>query len=240
MPRPNPSTQAKRLKFSSSLNVVFDGNSIVSGSGVTAGVDDYPTKCAALTPMSGSGATFSNVGVGGRQWPVMTSSGVANAAWLTGKTNVAATLETTNALGNVSNATVESVLLLLSQYYASLRAAHPWVIVHVTTPPMGFSSIVTDQSTRDYRNGLIRQLDLAVMAQPAAYGVDVVCDVRQVGSPFAFADYLPQRWTDTSSLWSAGELSTYGAATHMSVAGYAALAGIVAAKLARLPRNAHQ
>jgi hypothetical protein len=233
--------QAKRLKLGPGTRVIFDGNSLVAGTGATAGVSDYPTQCAALAPISGSGATYINIGIGGQQWGGMTASNAANAQWQDGKINILVAQETTNTLGNVVGATVESVAILIKAYYASLRAVHPWLTVHNTTPPMGWSATVTDQSTRDAKNLMFRQLDALIMARPAEYGVDVVCDLQRAGSPFAFADYTPARWAATASLWDSGELASKGGvATHMTPAGYGVVASLVADTLKRLPRNPHQ
>ena len=221
-----------RVSFSSATNVVWHGNSLVAGVGSTGG-QTLPVQVAALAPMAGSGASTVNGGVNGQDWGGMqsTAASVVDAAWVSGKINVLLLWETTNSVFGYLK-TASQTQTLIADYVAARKAVHPWTVLHLTTIPRAGGGNVTDQTARDNLNAVMASVDTYVKANYRGMGIDAVCDVRQAGSPFAFANYLPATFDAIGSLWSEGT----GAQIHLSNAGYAVVAGYVAEAMRRLPR----
>jgi hypothetical protein len=227
---------ARWLQWGAAVNVVWDGNSLVYGVGSTAG-NTLPEQAAALAPMAGAGAAWSNVGVSGQTWVDMQSATDVDALWVNGKANVLLTWEGTNSIIN-SGRTPMQALGDAAAYTTARRAAHPWIIATLTTLPRQAGTTITDQASRDARNADLVSYNSLLMASPQAYGFDVVVDVRPSGGPFAFTGYADGDFAAADAYWRGAEVLT-NARIHLANTGYALIAGYVAAALRRLPRVPH-
>ena len=223
---------ARRLRWDSSVNVVWDGNSLVYGVGSTGG-QTLPTQVAALAPMAGSGAAVTNCGISGQRWSAMTSGATdVDGAWQTGKTNVLICWETTNSACNTPGLSAAQIISDITAYIAARRAAHPWVIVGLTTIPRETSGLMMSQSESERLIGVMTIVDAAMRAGELDF--DAIVDVRQPGSAFALAGYTTADFNGSGWIWA--ELSPNR--VHLLNAGYAIVAGYVAEALKRLPRTA--
>lgn len=224
---------ARRLRWDSSVNVVWDGNSLVYGVGATGG-QTLPVQVAALAPMAGSGAAVTNCGISGQRWSAMTSGAVdVDGAWQSGKTNVLICWETTNSACNTPGLSAAQIISDITTYIAARRSAHPWVIVGLTTIPRETSGLMTSQAERERLNGIMSEVDAAMKAGQLDF--DAVVDVRQPGSAFAFSGYTTADFDGSGWIWA--ELSPNR--VHLLNAGYAIIAGYVADALKRIPRVPH-
>lgn len=220
------------LRFSSSVNVVWDGNSLVFGVGSSGG-QKLPTQVAALAPMAGSGAAVFNAGVSGQTWANMISGASdVDGQWSAGKTNVLVLWETTNAVCNTSKTSAQ-VQSEIATYIAARRAAHPWVIVGLTTIPREAAGTITDQTTRTAQNLVMADVDSAMIA--GAMDFDRIVNVRQAGGPFNFAGYETIDFDSSGAVWN----ESSGGRIHLNNAGYAVVAGYTADVLRTLPRITH-
>ena len=224
---------ARRLRWDSSVNVVWDGNSLVYGVGATGG-QTLPVQVAALAPMAGSGATVTNCGISGQRWSAMTGGATdVDGAWQAGKTNVLICWETTNSACNSPGLSAAQIIADITAYIAARRAVHPWVIVGLTTIPRETSGLMTSQSERERLNGIMSDVDAAMKAGQLDF--DAVVDVRQAGSVFAFGGYTTADFDASGWIWA--ELSPNR--VHLLNAGYAHIADYVATTLQLLPKTPH-
>lgn len=221
-----------RLKYSdATANIVCDGNSLVSGQGGTP----WPTQIRSLAPLNGV-VNVTNVGQPGqttRQMNGLDSSytgvGDVDGAWVAGKTNVLILWEGTNSICNTGETGAQAASDMVD-YITARQATHKWMVVLLTCIPRqaGSAAATLDQNARlDAYNAILagtyRQM-----------GARILVDVRGSGSPFAFADYSDATFAaaGSSGYWASGE---DGGHIHLSTAGYAYIATIVAAALKRLP-----
>lgn len=223
---------AHHLRWDSSVRVVWDGNSLVYGVGATSG-QTLPVQVSALAPMSGSGATYSNHGISGQTWSAMLSAADIDGAWQAGKINVLVCWETTNTVCNTPGLSSAQTIDGIAAYIAARRAAHPWIIVGITTIPRETSGLMTSQSERERLNGIMVEVDSAMKSGQLDF--DAVVDVRQPGSPFALAGYSTADFDGSGWIWA--ELSPNR--VHLLNAGYAIVAGYVADALKRITRVPH-
>jgi hypothetical protein len=215
---------ARRLKMSSTVNIVWDGNSLVAGAGA-----DNTTRCSAqvanLPPVAGSGAATANIGVSGQTWRQMNGldSGLTTdveSAWISGKKNVLICWETRNSIftGRTWQQAVQDGI----DYIAARRLSKVW------------HSVILINCLPSYAlDGKAEALDSAnayMAANFRAMGADILIDVQTPGSPFRFTGNSMLPFQLTQSLWA--ETSNW---THLNAAGYAIVAGLVAGALRRLP-----
>lgn len=233
-----PKMGSRWLKFSASVNVVWDGNSLVYGQGASyvGGIrNNAVTQTANRAPIAGSGATVTNLGVSGQTWAQMNSSASdVDAAWIDGKTNLLVLWETTNAVCSQSSSqTPAQCLSAIRTYVTNRRAARPWVIVCLTTIPREYGFAVNDQATRSAKNADLLAVDAALKANPAEYGLDRVIDLRRPGSPFAFSSFSSSDFDSAGAIWQ----EPAGTRVHLNNAGYAIVAEMVAEDLRWIPRR---
>lgn len=223
-----------KLAFSSAVNLVWAGNSLVQGTGASIGAKTLPNQTAALAPVTGSGAATVNDGISGYSWANMvTGAATIDAAWVNGKTNVLILWETTNSVFNEGLTGLQCIAAAQS-YIAARRAVHPWIMVVLTTLPREAGPLVSTQPQRDAANAEMVVFNNYVLQNRASLGADRVVNVRPAGSPFAFANYLPASFDATQTYW----YETTGR-IHLVDAGYAVIAGYVASVLSSLPSTAH-
>lgn len=223
-----------RLKFTSAVNLVFDGNSLFFGEGATASQFRVPDQVMALAPVAGSGATRTGSGnpVSGQTWRQMNgldggSTADVDGAWSAGKTNILIIWETTNSVYNGGRTGLQAAQDC-ADYIAARKALNPWKVVLLTTIPREQGSNQTD---RDAKNAQLAAADNFMRGNYRAMGADVLCDVRVAGSPFAFASYLPSDFTAAGDVWKAGESPRI----HLNDSGYSVIAGLIGSSLRRVP-----
>jgi len=213
-------------------NIVFDGNSLVAGTGSTGG-KTLPVQTAKLRPVNGT-LTLTNLGIGGQTLRMMNgldtgSSADVDAAWVSGRVNVLVVWEATNSI-TVTTRTAAQSLQDLADYIAARQAVHTWdkVVVIGTIPRYQTG---TSWASVDDINAQLDSFNASLVASPATYGATAYVDVRPVGGPFALPDYALATFerTETLPLWATTD--TVGWRIHLSDAGYAYVAGLVAPKL---------
>ncbi|WP_409266818.1 SGNH/GDSL hydrolase family protein [Massilia sp. BHUDP2] len=218
-----------KIRYTSdATNVVFDGNSLVFGQGSSGG-QSMPAQLAALAPIGGR-LSITNLGISGQNLGQMRSNASdVDGAWVDGKRNVLLVWEGTNALnygGTVNNAYNDT-----AAYCAERLALHPWLIVLLTTIPRQNQGAT--QADTDAYNAKLTDYNTRIKSGYKAMGAKAVIDVRQEGSPFAFANYLPATFDapGVGSLWA----SEGAMRVHLNNAGYGVVAQMVADGLKRLP-----
>lgn len=212
-------------RWDSSLNVVFDGNSLVSGVGASSG-HTLPDQVMGLAPVTGIGASYSNLGISGQTWAMMIASDAdVDAAWATGKTNVLVCWESTNAIFVDGDSAIVTASYAAG-YVQNRRIAKNWdAVVMLTTIPRS-GSTAQCQALVDSDDILRRNW--------RSYGIDALVDVRAGSSPFNFLGDNSANFTAQQGLWN--ETSGW---THLTDSGYAIIAAMVADTLKRIPyRNA--
>ena len=200
------------ILFDSTLNIVWDGNSLVASTGpsqnvarctakvipvasYTAGSNFLPDATSAGTSplryQSDKGILVTNLGIGGQSWRKMNgldggSATDVDGAFNAAKTNLLITWEGTNSL--TGGRTVAQTVQDATDYVAARRLAHPWAKIFTGTclPRMNQN---TDQAAVDADNLKLDQYNAYLRANFAAMGFDGIFDVRQAGSAFNLSDY---------------------------------------------------
>lgn len=190
------------LKPSGTVNVVFDGNSLVAGTG--AATTPLPAAFASLLPGL---ASVSNLGGAGRTWRMMSgldggSANAVDAAFNASRTNVLFAWETTNSVCNAGR-TAAQTIQDAADYIAARRAAHPgWRIVLLTSVPRQTGNAIFDLTTRMAANQAMTSVDMAFLGNYRAMGADAVVDLRRKGSYFRFGDFDDAAFaSDPSGFW---------------------------------------
>jgi hypothetical protein len=213
-----------RVKFNSGVNIIFDGNSLVAGFGSTAG-NTMPEQMMRLPPLLGSGATMSNVGIGGQTTAQMTSTATdVDGAWVSGKTNILVCWEMTNSV-HVGSRTGVQAAEDLAAYVAARRAAHPLLVLSMTTLPR-LGDATQCQYLVDANNYLL--------ANYRSMGIDAVVDVRAIPQ-FNFTginagDFIIDAGNSPGTYWVDW--------SHCNDNGYGLLANALANQIKYLPRKA--
>lgn len=197
------------MKPSSALNVVWDGNSLVAGSGASGSSKYLPAQTMALAPLVGSGATSVNCGVSGQSFRMMNgldsgSAADVDAAWASGKYNVLVPWEITNTIAFYGRSVAQCVQDCID-YIAARKAVHPWRVILPTALPRYGAS-----------DALLVQFNALARANYRAWGADALVDIRAPGSKFDFDGTLASGFQATQSLW-----SDTSAWVHLNDAGYA-------------------
>lgn len=234
-----------RLRRDAPLNLVFDGNSLVyslgasSGAG-TAGGTTLPGQVRALLATRFTDLRVLNCGIGGQTWANMTAQGSVGdgagdveAAYAADRTNVLVLWETTNSVCN-TNRDRDGTVADAQAYVSARLASHPgWRIVLLSTlprqdgPALGASP---SQATLNEFNGRMAQIDAILGRSFRQMGCRAFVDVRCAGSPFALPDYTPASFARNDALWN----EPAGGRVHLTDAGYAVVAGLVARAVANL------
>lgn len=239
-----PATPPSSLVFDSTLNLVFDGNSLIYGQG---GAQNIPRCIAMIAPIANAtsvnftpaptivSASFptkyrssksilvTNCGINGQNWNQMTNGGYASAAFDATKTNVLVTWEWTNSLTTFKlglSATIQAA----KDYVTANRAAHPWakIIVGTALPRMNSA---TDQSIVDADNALLDQMNAYLLANWRDMGFDAVFDVRKAGTYFDMqGDYSIAHFnamaSAADSYWATSASGDGSTHVHLNSSGY--------------------
>lgn len=241
-----PPAATGSIVFDSTLNIVFDGNSLVAGQG---GAQNIP-RCMAMTApiatstsvgflpaptvvsspptiyQSSKGVRLTNLGVNGQTWRQMNGLDVGSSADVDGafdatKTNILLAWEWTNAICNTKR-TVAQVIQDATDYATARRAAHPWAKIFTGTalPRMDSS---TDQALVDSENALLDQVNTYLRTNYAAMGFDGIFDVRQAGTYYDMqGDYTIAHFntmaSDPNTYWASNDTS--GQHIHQNSNGY--------------------
>ena len=210
-----------RLSIGSTTNIVWDGNSLFVGTPGANG-NGVPVKTEEIAPIVGSGASTTNVAVGGQTWRMMDgldggSSADVDAAYDSeASANILIAWETTNAVW--AGRTGQQCYDDAAAYIANRLATNGgWRIVMLTALPR-LGSVAQCGRLVDFN-------DLA-KAGYRSIGVDVLVDVRGTG----VFDFLG---TDVSQ-FAASEAYWSGDHVHLTEAGAAYVAQLVALGIRRL------
>lgn len=217
-----------RLKYSaSSVNVVFDGNSLTAG----VGGGPYTSYVASMAPLNGV-VTVTNCGINGQTTAAMMSASDVDGAWAAGKTNILVAWEGTNSIAG-GGSTAQQAATDMASYIAARQGAHPWTVLLLTCLPR--QSGAGQQQTTDL-NAALDAYNAILRSTYRTMGARMLVDIRASGSPFNLADYQMATFEAAASaantLWAAGETGQH---IHLSNAGYFQVAQMVADALKRLP-----
>lgn len=210
----------------SSINFVFDGNSLVAGNGSSV---PLPAQLAALAPLSLYSVPVVNRGISGQSTRMMNgldggSSSDVDSAWVSGKTNILFVWEGTNTVFNTARTGLQAASDM-TDYIAVRQSSHPWVVVLLTTIPRDQDSMTEYQQIA--ANGELNVYDAYLKSNYKTMGAQRVVDVRQAGSPFITTTYTKAAMATlaSSGLWMSGDYSGH---IHLNDAGYAVIAGYCA------------
>jgi len=221
-------------------NLIADGNSLTFGFGSTAG-NTWPDQILSVAPFNSNGAVRTNNGVNGQTWRMMNgldtgSAADVDACYVTGRTNILICWETTNACWAMSGGrTAAQAVQDATDYIAARKAAATSagvtlkVVLVGTIPREGGGGVTTD-ADRIALSAILDEADATMASTWAAMGADAYVDPRQAGSPFAWRSYAKANFDATASLWN----EAYPDRIHLTNAGYAVIAGLIAPAVASL------
>lgn len=235
-----------KLKYDSTVNVVFDGNSLIYGQG---GAQNLPRVAAKSKPfasydvvapnytpdataLAGSPTnkwqTDQNIlvlnnGNNGDTWRKMNGldggggGAVVDAAYDPAKTNILIIWEFTNTI--VSGRTVLQAISDMQDYISARLAANAgWHIILGTCLPR---QLLNDQAGTYTLNANLDDCNTRIRAGYKGWNIKALFDVRAAGSPFNFPNYddatFEAAFADPAGLWASGETGTH---THLSSNGY--------------------
>lgn len=218
----------KAMKYNGNAHIVFDGNSLFTGS------PSVPDLAVASAPVSGSGTTSANVAIAGQTWRMMNgqdggSTTDVNGAFSASRQNVLVLWEHTNAICNVGS-TANQCYQDMLDYIAARRAVSPGcpILVLGTIPRQGFTLTAAYSNVKQI-NAALQQVDLLVQQNAAAIGVEFM-SLRQPGSVFNFSGFDEADFAASGDIWVEG----VGARVHLNNSGKALVAERVVLGLQRL------
>lgn len=217
-----------RMKFDGNVKITCDGNSLTQGANTGT---PYPTQLVLLAPLNGLIAC-ANVGIFGQTTKQMISAAAdVEAGYEVGKTNILVAWEGVN---NLSAYTPRESANDMAAYIAARLASHPdWKVVLITCPPR---QVGGSEAADIAMNALIDEYNGYLRNEYKSWGVKVLVDIRQPGSPWAFPNYTRDTFNASvaAGWWAAGEADNH---IHYSTQGYGAVASMVAEGLKKLPRR---
>lgn len=216
-----------RLKFGSNSNVVCDGDSLTNGFGSGT---PYPTQLAALAPLNGQ-VPVTNVGISGQTiQDMMDNHADVDGAFVDAKDNTLILWGGTNNIFFGQSAA--TTLAAQTANIAARRAAKNWKkIVLINLIPRCISS--TDEAANINHNAIFDAYNATLRDSYKAMGADALVNTRQAGSPFALTGYTLANFAASAAQgwWNPAEGNF---PTHLSTAGYGAIAAMVADVLKHL------
>lgn len=161
-----------RLTLNSSVNVHVDANSLFAN-WIAAGIETVGDLGSKLKK---AGVTSSNSAIPGQSWDDMRlRANDVDSAFVSGKTNVLITGETTNQIYNM-NSSVEDTIRKSQQYISERRVANPdWIILLVGTIPR--ADLASDDLNRSANQKLL-DVDAYHKSHLDDVGVNGFVDVR--------------------------------------------------------------
>jgi lysophospholipase L1-like esterase len=211
-------------------NLVYDGHSAMSGQG---GGGQSISTFIAQKPTT-AGGTWTNVAIPGQGWKDMIDNPTdVDAAWQAGKTNVLILWEHVNTL-YFNGYTVAQTLAAVKQYIAARRALNPWLVVLIDSyPQQGASG--TYYTLAGIRVALA-EIDAAIGANPAFYGIDAMVHIRQKGSFCDLPDFSDASFLAMGDVW----VEQLGNFLHFNANGYSKTADMLEDTLRNLRGVPHQ
>lgn len=170
-----------KLRFSSDVNIVFDGNSLVAGGALSSpSTQSVPAQIKPLAPLNGV-VNVVNIGVNGQTISNMRGRGTqyADANYVAGKKNILLPWEGTNFICNTTM-TGQAAGDAFAGYCAERLSAHPdWIIVPMTTIPR--FDVYGSGWTIAQANAELIAFDNYLKANWRAMGCKALIDVRASG-----------------------------------------------------------
>lgn len=204
------------------IAMTADGNSL------TELTPRWTLKIVTRAPLTTAGiTTVTNLGIGGQTTTDMLTNrtDVAN-AYVWGKNNILIAWEFYNAILKNAALTPQGAVDELMNYCTLVKADRPWRIAVATAVP-GKYWYSTVQADTDAHNAKLDQAN-ALLRQQYRRAADHLIELRVAGSPFNLANYNFATFT-ASGLYS-------GDNVHFTDAGSVAVADLMAAGLAKMPR----
>lgn len=210
-------------KYDSTVNIVFDGNSLVAGTGASGSSTYLPAQLAALAPLNGAVA-MANKGNPGDNITDMRNRGAAtDATYVSGKKNILFSWEGTNTIcrdnSGAGKSGLDAIADLKLWTNERLAAHSDWQIIHMTTIPR----FAVNTWGTDGANAQMQIYDDYLRNNWRSMGAKGLVDTRSSGI-FTYTTNGPN-----------GTLAPYMAeAIHCNDAGYALIAQYCADVLRRL------
>lgn len=211
--------RAARLRWDTDTNVVVDGNSIT--------VYGFPLLLYGQAPVSTSGASTHECGVGGQTWRHMNgldggSAADVDGAYVAGKRNVLIAWETTNLAA--AGGTPQSIADECAAYVAGRRALHPdWIVMVMTSLPR----YATGNPALTQR---LIDVDDIMRRTWRSMGIDYLFDTRARVPVLGFSGFDSADFIATQTYWN--ETSDW---LHPTMAGHELITAKVASALRALP-----
>lgn len=231
-----------RLKITNATaRIACEGNSLTIGDGVPFGSgQDYVTVLQGLSAVNNQ-FTIRNDGSSGQTTAQMitTAQGTFyDNIYTAGKANIVILWEGTNSIGRAApygGLTGVQAAAEMQTLVSTILSHHSdYIIIILTALP---------QMNSTYGTGVVMQYlddyNALVKANYKSWGAKAVCDVRQVGYPWAAlnaTNYSTPAFEDVAGAgpyWKAGETTHL----HLNNLGYAKIAEMVNATLLKLPRS---
>lgn len=233
------------LRYSSAVNIVFHGNSLVFGqSGATVPVGAMPYQVQHQAPVNNT-TLCQNLGVNGQSWGQMLSGGSGDsvdALYDPTRTNILIAWEGHNDMLGQGK-TPEQAFADAQTYTSQRLAAHPgWRVIHMTCLPAYYQSW-NDAQSADGNSKLDRYNELLRIGW-SNIGAKALVEVRPKGSPFDLQNYNKSTFAAAAfqgqSIWSPNDQQGGGGVgqnqfVHCSDIGYSIIAQFVSSVLKRLP-----
>lgn len=171
-PAPTP-VLTPRLKLGQDVHIHIDANSLFAR-WIAPGLETVGNFGKLV---SSSGATTSNSAIPGQTWDDMRlAASDVDSAYVSGKTNVLVTGETTNQVYNAGSS-VEQTIQKAQQYITARKLAHPdWIILLVGTIPR--ADLATPELNRAANQKLI-EVDAYHKANMLDVGIHGFVDIRR-------------------------------------------------------------
>jgi hypothetical protein len=196
-----PPTPAPSWITPESLRLVVDGNSFTTGVGAPGGSSAAPGGSGLATALRASAygarfAGYTNIGISGQSWQQMLADKADLDAALALGPCVLVLVEGSNNVFN-DGRTAAQTMEDLAAYTAYARSVQPAIkiVAMGTVPRYGHVSSTaqtvygTGSAGIVAMNQAMADVNAAIEANPALYGVDLFVPVRGAGSPFAFSDW---------------------------------------------------
>lgn len=210
---------------STTHNIVFDGNSLIAGTGAST---QYVANKVMADPIF-NGMTVKSYGIVGQTWESMQSNITdVNASYVAGRRNILIVWEHTNTIVAL-NKTADQSLADMQAYIDAVKAVNDWEVYALTTLPrrQKHSSKTIAES-----NAILIDVNNKMKANWKSLGLDGVIDIRDKNSPFYLSSFENAQWLALDPYINASErMSGNGDYIHLNAAGYDLIAKYVVQKL---------
>lgn len=198
-------------------NVVFAGNSLISGDGASS-LQYVANKVHNLPFLKNSGLTVKSYGIAGDTYDDMMTGEVPDiqAAYEAGKRNILVHWEATNQI-YLGNSTASETITKMQAFLAAVNAGQTWEHVVLTC---------LYRWPDNAKNLILQEFNALILGNFKAYGLARVVDIRKGDSPFSGYGYT-QADFDAYSIYTKDTEVGTGNETHLNDSGYDRVAKMI-------------